>query len=111
MKKVPKLMKAISTSLKGEKVTKEGCIVFRQGNFRTLRIVTASQWLATLNEIDRPSSAAVFPAKIYNGSTYVDCAIFVNTNGQVRVETIAGTAVPGAQYGYLTPRYVSYYVG
>ena len=111
MKKVPKLMKAIATSLKGEKETKEGCIVFRQGNFRTLKIVTASQWLATLNQIDCPSSAAIFPAKVFNGSTYVDCAIFVNTNGQVRIETMSGAAVPGAQYNYVSPRYVSYYVG
>lgn len=47
-------------------------------------------------------------AKVYNGSSYVDCRISVYANGDVTITQLSGGAVSGIQVAYLTPNYVTY---
>lgn len=107
---VKKLLTKTLTTLKGTTEVKEGCTVFRQGDLRIVRLNSPSAWCATLSVSDRPSATVSLPGKVYNGSTYVDCVVFINTSGEVRVQDFWGGTVSGAQYGYLRPRDLTYYV-
>ena len=89
---------------------KEGVTVYRNGRFRMIHIVSPSQWCATLSAGDRPSTARRVLSKVYNGSSYVDCVIQIETNGQVRIQDLFGNTISGAQYGFLVDRTVCYYV-
>ena len=89
---------------------KEGCTVFRQGDLRIVRIDTGSAWPATLSVKDRPSAVVSATGKVYNGSDYVDCLININTAGEVKVVDLWGGTVSGAQYGFLRPRTLTYFV-
>lgn len=91
-------------------ITKEGCTVYRLGKFREVHLTNPSAWCATLAEQDRPSETVSVIGKIYNGSAYVDCMIFVNSSGEVRVQDFFGGSVSGAQYAYLRPRDLFYFV-
>ena len=107
------LFTKILTELKGlkqEAVVKEGCTVFRQGDLRIVRIDTPSAWSATLSAGDRPSADVSAVGKVYNGSTYVDCLIFINTSGQLKVQDFWGGTIANAQYGFLRPRTLTYFV-
>lgn len=104
------LLTKMLTAIKGETETKEGCTVFRQGNLRIVRLVSPSAWCATLKSIDRPSATVSASGKVYNGSTYVDCTVLINTSGEVRVQDLWGGTIFGAQYGYLRPRNLTYFV-
>ena len=94
----------------GYSVVKEGVTVYRNGNLRIVRLDEPSAWCATLYEDDRPSVFASVTGAIYNGSSYVDCIVGVNTDGTVKVTDYFGNAISNAQYSYLTPRYVVYFV-
>ena len=89
---------------------KEGVTVYRNGRFRMIHLDSPSQWCATLSVWDRPSTTRRTLSKLYNGSSYVDCTIQVNTNGQVRIWDVYGNEISGAQYGFLIDRTVCYYV-
>lgn len=102
---------ALLDSERSRKAVKEGCTIFRQGDYRCVRLDSPSAWCATLLALDRPTRDVAVPAKVYNGSTYVDCMVLINTLGEVRVQTLYGATVSGAQYGYLRPRDISYFVG
>lgn len=91
-------------------ITKEGCIVYRLGKFREVFIANGSAWCATLAEQDRPPNDVDYCGKVYNGSSYVDCLVRVNTAGEVRVTDFYGGTISGAQYTYLRPRYLFYFV-
>lgn len=93
-----------------EVITKEGVTVFRLGRLRIVRLDTPSEWCATLYAEDRPSISATSTAKVYNGSTYVDCIVRVGTDGKVTIKDEWGSAISGASYGYLTARFVIYFV-
>lgn len=107
---VKKLLTKMLTTLKGTTVVKEGCTVFRQGDLRIVRLNSPSAWCSTLSVSDRPSARVSLTGKVYNGSTYVDCVVFINTSGEVRVQDLWGGTISGAQYGYLQPRDLTYYV-
>ena len=94
----------------GEKEVKEGCTVYRLDNLRIVRLDSPSAWCATLYAKDRPSLDFEAFGTVYNGSTYVDCLVKVNTLGEVRVTTLYGATVSGAQYNYLRPRWLTYFV-
>ena len=94
----------------GSYETKEGVIVFRLGKLRIVRLVSPSAWCATLFSSDSPSQAVRVLTKIYNGSTYVDCVVQIDTDGTVKVQGLFGETVSGAQYGYLVNREIAYYV-
>ena len=89
---------------------KEGVTVYRNGRFRMIHLDSPSQWCATLSPGDSPSTTRRTASKIYNGSSYVDCAIQVDTNGEVRIVDFFGKEVSGARYGFLVNRTVCYYV-
>ena len=101
---------ALEASTAVESETREGCQVYRQGKFREVHLTTPSAWCATLLSKDRPADTVSVIGKIYNGSAYVDCMVFVNSSGEVRVQDLFGGSVSGAQYGYLRPRDLFYYV-
>ena len=107
------LFTKILTELKGlkqEAVVKDGCTVFRQGDLRIVRIDTPSSWPATLSVKDRPSAVVSATGKVYNGSTYVDCLININTAGEIKVLDLWGGTISGAQYGFMRPRTLTYFV-
>lgn len=89
---------------------KEGVTIYRNGRFRMIHLDSPSQWCATLSPWDRPQTTRRTASKIYNGSSYVDCAIQVNTNGEVRIWDLFANEISGAQYGFLVNRTVCYYV-
>ena len=89
---------------------KEGVTIYRNGRFRMIHLDSPSQWCATLNPGDRPQTTRRTVSKIYDGSSYVDCVIQVNTNGEVRIWDLYGKEVSGAQYGFLVDRTCCYYV-
>ena len=107
---VKALLRKMLVAIKGETEVKEGCTIFRQGDLRVVRLDSPSAWCATLWAKDRPSATVEYSGVVYNGSTYVDCLVLVNTLGEVRVTTLYGATVPSAQYGYLRPRNLVYYV-
>lgn len=94
----------------GRYETKDGVIVFRLGKSRIVRLVSPSAWCATLFSSDAPSQAVRVLTKIYNGSTYVDCIVQIDTDGTVKVQGLFGETISGAQYGYLVNREIAYYV-
>ena len=89
---------------------KEGVTVYRQGKLRIVRLDKPSDWCATLYPEDRPSIAARTPGAVYNGSSYVECNVSVYSDGKVRVLDYYGNPISGAQYGYLTPTFITYFV-
>lgn len=89
---------------------KEGVTVYRNGRFRMIHLDSPSQWSATLSAWDRPSTARRTASKVYNGNSYVDCVIQIETNGQVRIQDLYGNVISGAQYSFLVDRTVCYYV-
>ena len=89
---------------------KEGVVVTSQGRFRQIYLATPSAWCATLSAVDRPSTAVRSTGKIYNGSTYVDCVITIGTDGTVKIADLFGGTISGAQYSFLIPRHMFYYV-
>ena len=89
---------------------KEGVTIYRNGRFRMIHLDSPSQWCATLSPGDSPQTSRSTASKIYNGSSYVDCEIQVNTNGEVRIVDLFANEISGAQYGYLVDRTVCYYV-
>ena len=89
---------------------KEGVTVYRNGRFRMIHLDSPSQWCATLSVWDRPRTTRRAFTKVYNGSSYVDCIIQVNTNGEVRIWDLFANEISGAQYGFLVNRTVCYYV-
>ena len=91
-------------------VVKEGVTVFRLGHLRIVRLDSPSAWCATLVESDRPSVGARVISQVYNGSAYVDCVIQVGTDGTVKVQSVFGSEIANAQYGYLVNRYIEYFV-
>ena len=91
-------------------IVKEGVTVYRNGKLRVVRVDSPSAWCATLYEVDRPSLNASESSKIFNGSTYIDCRIQVGTDGAVKVTDYFGGEISGAQYGFLSSRYISYFV-
>ena len=96
--------------IRDEVTTKEGVSIYRNGRFRMIHLDSPSQWCATLSAWDRPSTTRRALSKLYNGSSYVDCTIQVNTNGEVRIWDMFGNEISGAQYGFLVDRTVCYYV-
>ena len=59
----------------------------------------------------RPFTFQQVIGKIYNGSSYVDCQVQMHINGTIKVVSMFGSAISGAQPQYLTPKsytYVSY---
>lgn len=101
----------ISTiKIRDEVITKEGVSIYRNGRFRMIHLDSPSQWCATLSAWDRPSTTRRTLSKVYNGSSYVDCVIQVNTNGEVRIWDFFANEISGAQYGFLVDRTVCYYV-
>ena len=94
----------------GTYIVKEGVTVYRNGKLRVVRIDSPSAWCATLYEVDRPSVAVSESSKIFNGSAYVDCRATVGTDGTVKVTDYFGGEISGAQYGFLSSRYISYFV-
>lgn len=111
MLNVKKTLTKILSTITLTTEVKEGVTIYRQGKFRMIHIDTGSAWCATLSQSDRPSDTASVIGKVYNGSSYVDCAITVGTNGRVEINNLYGQAISGAQYGYLRPRDILYYVG
>ncbi|MBR3279660.1 MAG: hypothetical protein IKG01_12290 [Lachnospiraceae bacterium] len=101
---------ALETATTVQSETREGCQVYRQGKFREVHLTNPSAWCATLVAGDRPAETVSVIGKIYNGSAYVDCMIFVNSSGEVRVQDLFGGSVSGAQYAYLRPRDLFYFV-
>ena len=89
---------------------KEGVTIYRNGRFRMIHLDSPSKWCATLSTLDSPQTTRRTASKIYNGSSYVDCVIQVNTNGEVRIWDMFGNEVSGAQYGFVVDRTVCYYV-
>lgn len=89
---------------------KDDITVYRNGKLRILRLDTPSEWMATLSVVDRPSIPMNFVGTIYDGTQYVDCTVSVETDGKVQVRDIFGGTIPGAQYGFLSPRCVTYFV-
>ena len=104
------ILNAISALQAPTIITKEGCTVYRLGKFREAHLTNPSAWCATLASTDRPSETVTVMGKIYNGSAYVDCMIFVNSSGEVRVQDLFGGTISGAQYAYLRPRDLFYFV-
>lgn len=105
-----KLDTKILKNLTVETVAKEGVTVYRLGKFREVHLTNPSAWCATLSAVDRPSETISVIGKIYNGSAYVDCMILVNSSGEVRVQDFYGGSISGAQYGFLRPRDLFYFV-
>lgn len=89
---------------------KEGVTIYRNGRFRMIHLDSPSQWCATLSTWDWPQTKKRTLSKVYNGSSYVDCVIQVNTNGEVRIWDLFANEISGAQYGFLVDRTVCYYV-
>ena len=89
---------------------KDDITVYRNGKLRILRLDTPSEWMATLSVVDRPSIPAKFVGTVYDGTQYVDCMVNVETDGKVQVRDFFGGTITGAQYGFLSPRYVTYFV-
>lgn len=106
-----KLLTRILSTITLTSEVKEGVTVYRQGRFRNVHIDNGSAWCATLSQGDRPADTASVPGKVYNGSSYVDCMIVVGTNGRVEISNMYGQTISGAQYGYLRPRDIFYFVG
>lgn len=86
--------------------------VYRYGKVRALYVtkLTSNGSLGTLDSTDRPPIKGRSSGKIYNGSSYVDCAIFVNTNGEVGLSSPSGGAISGAQIAYETVNPIVYIV-
>ena len=113
MKTVQKLLDAIVSFIKvpeARETTKEGVVIYRLGKLRTVRLRSPSAWCATLSTWDRPANTVAVPGKIYNGSSYVDCMVFINSSGEVRVQDMFGGNITGAQYNYLRPLDITYFV-
>ena len=89
---------------------KEGVTVFRQGKLRIVRLDTPSNWCSTLETEDRPSVNMDAIGSIYNGSTYVTCRVSIGSDGKVQIIDNYGNYISGAQWGYLNPKYVTYFV-
>lgn len=89
---------------------REGVTVYTQGTFRQVHLDSPSAWCATLSVEDRPAAPVRSPGKVFNGSTYVDCVTTISTDGTVKVTDLYGGTISGAQYGYLIPRDLYYYV-
>lgn len=89
---------------------KEGVTVFRKGRLRIVRLDSPSAWCATLYAEDAPSNDARVLSKVYNGSDYVDCNVSVGSDGTVKVLSLWGSEIVGAQYNFLVNKYVTYFV-
>lgn len=87
--------------------------------YKLLNVVTVLIWGQTFESDGKtigtiPSDcipnavAQVEIGKIYNGSSYVDCFVRVNTNGNVEVTDAFSSAIPGGQIAYLSPRRITY---
>lgn len=101
---------AINRKLPGTATVKEGVTVFFLGKLRIVRIDQPSSWCATLYASDRPSQLVEYVGKIFNGSAYVDCLVKINTAGEVRITDMFGAIIPNAQYNYVRPRWLTYFV-
>lgn len=113
MKKELRLLSTIIQYIRvpeGRQTVKEGVVIYRLGKHRTVRLKNPSAWCATLNTWDRPPAVISAIGKVYNGSSYVDCMVSINTSGEVRVQNLFGAEIAGAQYGYLRPTTLSYFV-
>lgn len=113
MKDVQKLLRTIISYIRvpeGRQTVKEGVVIYRFGKHRIVRLKNPSAWCATLNTWDRPPAVISAVGKVYNGSSYVDCMVSINTSGEVRVQNFFGSEIAGAQYGYLRPTTLSYFV-
>lgn len=49
----------------------------------------------------RPTSVVVMASQVYNGSSYVDCQLEIQTTGEVNIYSISGGATAGYQAQYL----------
>lgn len=96
--------------IQDEVEVKEGVTIYRNGRFRMIHLDSPSQWCATLSTWDWPQTTKRTLSKVYNGSSYVDCVIQVNTNGEVRIRDLFANEISGAQYGFLVDRTCCYYV-
>lgn len=105
-----KLLTKILTSLIGTSSVKEGVTVFRLGKLRCVRLDNPSAWCATLLWSDRPSADVEFTGKVYNGSSYVDCLVKINTAGEVRITDLFSGTISGANYTYARPKWLTYFV-
>lgn len=96
--------------LKVETVVKEGVTIYRLGKLRIVRLDSPSAWCATLWGTDTPSIDAEFVGKVYNGTSYVDCLVKVNKKGEVRITDMFSGTISNAQYDYVRPRWLTYFV-
>ena len=87
--------------------------VYRYGKVRALyitKIPANTGELGKVDDIDKPPAKTRHFGKIYNGSAYVDCGVFLDTNGAVAVTSPTGGTISGAQVGYLMVQPLTYIV-
>lgn len=87
--------------------------VYRYGSMR--EVVILGMWSnpvinPSLASIDCPREDRSVLGKVYNGSTYVDCQISIDTNGKMQVLSLTGQTISGIQISYIIPRSIMYMV-
>jgi hypothetical protein len=87
--------------------------VYRYGSMR--EVVILGMWsnpvvVPSLVSIDCPRENRSVVGKVYNGSTYVDCQIAIDTDGKMQVLSLTGQTISGIQISYITPRSIIYMV-
>ena len=86
-------------------------VVYRNGKIRTLYITGINgSTVTTVYATDRPPRTIAAHGKVYNGSSYVDCVVRLDTSGNVTVQAATGGAISGIQIGYLTTNHITYIV-
>lgn len=92
--------------------TYTNCTVYRNRRFRILKITGVSGTAVdTLSNPDFPATQVRAGGKVYNGSTYVDCVVTINTDGTVTLSDTWGGAIAGVQVGFLTTNGITYFAG
>lgn len=66
--------------------------------------------IANLAQKDKPSNSVSMYSYVYNGSSYVNCYVQVNTYGEVKVMDMYGGLISGAQLAYLKTNCIVYIV-
>ena len=103
----------VDTSVTGLRCTKTGTIASVLLNAGG-NIVTISTDGKTLNQIIpssfRPQRDMKLAGKVYNGSSYVDCLILINTSGQIVITTLFGSVISGLSPGYIYPGILVYQI-
>lgn len=58
----------------------------------------------------RPTYTVKVISKVYNGSTYVDCAITIESSGTISILGLTGQPISGIQTNYLQSKAIMYMI-